>query len=87
MRSGAGLRDGRPEGVGRRRRKRHARGKARIKAVGGQGTRGAHEEHLVHVHDLGRVEAHRLVERPCALPSRKEANTTRRQVCGPAEGG
>ena len=30
---------------------------------GGQGTRGAHPEHLLHVRDLGRVEAERLVER------------------------
>jgi len=40
------VRAGRREGVGRRRRKRHARGKARLKAVGGQGTRGAHVEHV-----------------------------------------
>ena len=31
--------------------------------LGGQGTRGAHEEHIAHVCDLGRVEAERLVER------------------------
>ena len=37
----------------------------------GQGTRGAHEEHLDHVRDLGRVEAERLVERRRGLPSRK----------------
>jgi hypothetical protein len=59
----------RREGVGRRRRKRRARGKARLKAVGGQGTRGAHGEHDAHVRDLGGVEAQRLVERPRALPS------------------
>ena len=35
-----------------------------------QGTRGAHPEHGLHVRDLGRVEAERLVERR-ALPSRK----------------
>ena len=29
----------------------------------GQGTRGAHPEHAVHVRDAGRVEAERLVER------------------------
>ena len=45
-------------------------GKARLKA-GGQGTRGAHVEHVVHVRDLGRVKAERLVERRRALPSRK----------------
>ena len=38
---------------------------------GGQGTRGAHVEHLVHGRDLGRVEAERLVERLRFLPSRK----------------
>ena len=45
-------------------------GSARLKAVG-QGTRGAHVEHPAHVHDLGRVEAERLVERLRGLPSRK----------------
>ena len=28
----------------------------------GKGTRGAHFEHVAHVHDAGRVEAQRLVE-------------------------
>ena len=37
----------------------------------GQGTRGAHVEHLVHGRDLGRIEAERLVEHRRALPSRK----------------
>ena len=37
-------------------------GMDRLKA-GGQGTRGAHVEHLLHGRDLGRVEAERLVER------------------------
>ena len=61
-------------GVGRRRRKRHARGGPRLK-VGGRGTGGAHGEHVlhaVHARDLGRVEAQRLVERRRFLPSRKE---------------
>ena len=35
------------------------------------GTRGAHVKHGVHVRDAGRVEAQRLVERQCILPSRK----------------
>ena len=39
---------------------------------GGQGTRGAHQEHAVHVSNAGRVEAERLVELFRALPSRKE---------------
>ena len=66
------VRAGRREGVGRRRRKRHARGKARLKAWGPQGTRGAHVEHGPHGRYLGGVEAQRLVERRRALPSRKE---------------
>ena len=61
---------GRREGVGRWRRKRHARG-GRLKA-GGQGTRGAHGEHVLHGCDAGRVEAQRLVEGPRVLPSQKE---------------
>ena len=43
------------------------RGKARLKA-GGQGTRGAHEEHVLHGCDAGRVECQRLVERQGVLP-------------------
>eukprot|EP00964_Phaeocystis_antarctica_P108857 scaffold73351_cov48-Phaeocystis_antarctica.AAC.2 len=39
---------------------------------GVQGTRKAHVEHGVHVRDLGRVKAQRLVERIRGLPSRKE---------------
>ena len=57
--AGRGIRPGRREGVGCRRRKRHAWG---LKA-GAQGTRGAHVEHVLHGRDLGRVEAERLVER------------------------
>ena len=53
----------------------------RLKALG-QGTRGAHLEHAVHVRDLGRVEAERLVERRRALPSRK-AGMRRGKRCGP----
>ena len=52
----------------------HARGKARLKAVGGQGTRGAHLEHVAHVRDLGGVKAQRLVERRRVLPSRREGH-------------
>jgi hypothetical protein len=73
----------RREGVGRRRRKRRARGKARLKAVGGQGTRGAHVEHVAHVRDLGGVEAQRLVERPRALPSRREGMRCGGERCEP----
>eukprot|EP00964_Phaeocystis_antarctica_P005389 scaffold2947_cov67-Phaeocystis_antarctica.AAC.6 len=56
----------------RRQRKRHARDGEGLTKVGVQGTRGAHAEHVVHVRDAGRVEAHRLVERRRALPSPKE---------------
>ena len=60
------------EGVGRWRRKRHARGGTDSR-LGGQGTRGAHFEHGAHVRDAGRIEAQRLVERVRTLPSpRKE---------------
>jgi hypothetical protein len=61
---------GRREGVGRRRRKRRARGRADSR-LGGQGTRGAHGDHVVHVRDAGGVKAQRLVERARALPSQK----------------
>ncbi len=46
--------------------------RVRLKSGLWQGTRGAHVEHIVHGRDLGRVEVQRLVERICALPSRKE---------------
>ena len=48
-------------------------GEGPIKAAGGQGTRGAHPEHPVHVRDLGGVEAERLIERR-PLPSRREGH-------------
>ena len=57
-------------------------GMARLKAGGGQGTRGAHGEHGEHIRDLGRVEAERLVERRCALPSRK-ADIQCAAMCSP----
>ena len=56
---------------GRRRRASGMHGRARLKA-GGQGTRGAHLEHVLHVCDAGRVEAQRLFERRRELPSRTE---------------
>ena len=46
-------------------------------AGGGQGTRGAHREHLAHGRDLGRVEVERLVERRRALPSRRACDAGR----------
>ena len=57
-------------------------GEGPTQSCGGQGTRGAHVEHLVHVRDLGRVEAKRLVERVRVLPSRK-AGMRRGKRCGP----
>jgi hypothetical protein len=60
------------EGVGRRRRMRGCTGKARPTRLEGQGTRGAHAEHVARVPDLGGVKAQRLVESCRALPSRKE---------------
>ena len=80
MRCGTRLRAGRREGVGLRRHKRHAREKARLEAVGGQGTRGAHLEHVAHGRDLGGVKAQRLVERPRVLPSRREGHAMRGEV-------
>ena len=46
-------------------------GEGPTQGCGDQGTRGAHGEHAVHVCDLGRVEAERLVERGRALRGRK----------------
>ena len=53
------------------RRKRHARGRARLKAGATRARGGAHVEHVAYVCDAGGVEAQRLVERPRVLPSRK----------------
>ena len=53
-----------------------------IQDCGGQGTRGAHGKHVMHLCDLGRVEAERLVERRRFLPSRK-AGMRRGKRCGP----
>jgi hypothetical protein len=53
--------------------------KARLRAIGGQGTSGAHIEHGAHVRDLEGVEnAEWLVELKSRLPSRKEGTR-----CGP----
>jgi len=54
--------------------------KARLKACGGQGTRGAHPEHVAHVRDLGGVKAQRLIERVRVLPSRREKHAMRGEV-------
>jgi hypothetical protein len=73
------VRAGRREGVGWRRRKRHALGRADSR-LGGQGTRGAHVEHVAHVRDIGRVQAQQLVEGVRALPSRREGRAMRGEV-------
>ena len=51
-----------------------------------QGTRGAHEEHGVHVRDARRVEGQRLVEHHRGLPSRKQGVRCGAR-CGPRTGG
>ena len=79
--AGRGTRTGRREGVGWRRRKRSAQ-EGSDSRLWGQGTRGAHVEHAVHVRDLGRVEAERLVERRRFLPSRKAGMRCGKR-CGP----
>ena len=66
------VRPGRREGVGWQQRNRHARGWPTTQGLGGQGTRGAHFEHVTRVCDAGRVEAQRLVERHRMLPGRNE---------------
>ena len=78
------VRPGRREGVGWRRRNRHVHGEGPTQGWGSQGTRGAHVEHLVHVRDLGRVKAERLVECRRGLPSRKGGIQCGKR-CGPGE--
>ena len=81
------VRSGRREGVGRWRRKRHARGEGPTQGLeAAQGTRGAHEEHLVHVRDLGGVKAQRLVEGRRVLPSRREGMRCGGERCEPGGG-
>ena len=76
------VRPGRRAGIGWRRRMRRARGGPDSRLWGGQGTRGAHVEHLDHDRDLGRVEAERLVELVRALPRRKAGMRCGKR-CGP----
>eukprot|EP00964_Phaeocystis_antarctica_P056713 scaffold33488_cov52-Phaeocystis_antarctica.AAC.1 len=58
------VRSARHEGVGGGGDASGVHGEGPTQGCGGQGTRGAHGEHVAHGHDLGRVEAERLVERP-----------------------
>ena len=67
--AGRDVRAGRRKTVGWR--QAACTGRTRLKA-GAQGTRGTHRKHGVHVCDLERVDAQRLVERHRVLPSRKE---------------
>ena len=73
-------------GVGRWRRKRRARGRPDLR-LGGQGTRGAHHEHVVHVRDLGGVKAQRLVERRRALCRVKRVACDMERGARPGGGG
>ena len=77
-----GVRPGRREGVEWQRRKRHVHGEGPTQGWGGQGTRGAHGEHVTLVRDAGHVEVERLVERPRVLPSRRAGMRCGKR-CGP----
>jgi hypothetical protein len=57
-----------------------------LKRLGAKGTRGAHEEHAVHVCDAGGVEAQRLVKGPRVLPSRREGMRCGGERCEPGGG-
>jgi hypothetical protein len=61
----------RREGVRARQLKRcmHGEGPSDSRLRGGQGTRGAHQKHALRVHNVGRVEAQRLVEGRRLLPT------------------
>jgi len=54
--------------------------------AGGQGTRGAHVEHVGHGRDAGGVEAQRLVEGRRALSSRREGMRCGGERCEPGGG-
>ena len=61
-------------------------GRARLKA-GGQGTRGAHREHVAHVRDARCVEAQQLVECFRFLCAESKKSLTQRVRCGWETGG
>eukprot|EP00964_Phaeocystis_antarctica_P069685 scaffold42367_cov61-Phaeocystis_antarctica.AAC.5 len=63
---------------------RAGRRRARIYRLGADARRG-HLEHGGHRGDAGRIEAQRLVERPCVLPSRNEGIRCGVRCCGPAD--
>ena len=73
MRSGAGLRDGRPEGVGRRRRKRHARQGPTQARLGGRRARAERTRNMAFM--LVTLEVSRLsswlnADAPCRVERR-----------------
>ena len=61
-------------------------GRARLQ-MWGRAQGGAHEEHAVHAHDAGGVEAQRLVERRRALPRVKKEGMRCRKRCRVTGGG
>ena len=80
-----GMRGGRRQGVGWRRRMQRA-GEG-LSGDQGRGTRGAHIEHAAHVCDAGGVEAQRLVERRRVLPSAARRAYDARRHAGREAGG
>eukprot|EP00964_Phaeocystis_antarctica_P132152 scaffold96187_cov56-Phaeocystis_antarctica.AAC.4 len=72
------VRPGRREAAGDR-GARSVQWRARLQ-IGGRARGGAHEEHVVHVRDVGGVEAQRLVERQRVLPR------VERRECGAVRG-
>ena len=72
------VRPGRREAAGDR-GARSVQWRARLQ-IGGRARGGAHEEHVVHVRDVGGVEAQRLVERQRVLPR------VERRECGAGGG-
>ena len=79
------VRAGRRKALGDNRAEATRRGRARIYRLGAD-ARGAHLEHGGHHGDAGRIEAQRLVERPCVLPSQNEGIRCGARCCGPADG-
>ena len=61
-------------------------GEGPTQGCGGQGTRGAHVEHVLLVCDAEHVEAERLVERRRELPSRRAGTCGKRCTAREARG-
>ena len=79
-----GMRGGRRQGVGRRRRMQRA-GEG-LTGEQGQGSRGAHIEHVAHVCDAGGVEAQQLVYRRVLPSAARRAYDARRHAGREAAG-